>query len=316
MQANKLPLVSVRLMTYNHADFIKDAMIGIMNQRTNFLVEVVVGDDFSTDNTLVIIHSYSETDNIKIKILNRSIGGEYWQKRQKLGRLFNFANILENCKGKYIALLDGDDYWTDPYKLQKQVDFLEANPDYGLVYTDIKPVDENGNALQETPSFVGLRDAYKSGSIFFDLLNVNFVTTPTVCFRAKLMPKEFAAKWYVYDMWIWLNIAMVSKIKFFNTITAAYRKHPGGITNVRGHLAARQIHIYADVVTKFLRDKHRVTEDKAHQEIFYIKVLGVFMSKKILFNIKTNLIKLLFIRGYLLSFLWWATNFKIRQITK
>src|SRR5690606_33947270 len=121
--------VSVRLMTFNHAPFIREAIESILMQKTNFFVEVVVGDDFSTDSTLDILKQYESTDNIHIKILNRKKGDEYWFKRQERGRSYNFQNILENCTGKYVALLDGDDYWIDPLKLQKQVDFLEENPD-------------------------------------------------------------------------------------------------------------------------------------------------------------------------------------------
>lgn len=126
--------VSVRLMTFNHGNFIVDALDGINKQQTNFIFEVVIGDDFSSDNNLEKINKYRFTNkNIRLNILNRKVGGEYWIKRQKLGRLYNFTNIIENCEGKYIALLDGDDYWTDPLKLQKQVDFLESNMDYVLV---------------------------------------------------------------------------------------------------------------------------------------------------------------------------------------
>ena len=114
-------------MTYNHEPFIRDSIESILMQKTNFLVEVVVGDDFSTDNTLNILREYENTENVHIKILERKEGDAYWKERQKKGRLFNFFNIIQNCGGQYIAMLDGDDYWTDSLKLQKQVDFLEAN---------------------------------------------------------------------------------------------------------------------------------------------------------------------------------------------
>ncbi len=116
-------------MTYNHAEFIRACMESILIQKTTFPVEIVVGDDFSTDRTLEIIREFKNTEMITIKILERSFGDSYWIKRKKLGRLYNFINIIENCSGEYIALLDGDDYWTDPNKLQKQVDFLDKNPD-------------------------------------------------------------------------------------------------------------------------------------------------------------------------------------------
>ena len=132
-------ILSIRLMTYNHEDFIEEALKGIDAQITDFNFEVVIGDDFSTDNNLNIINNYKFTNkNITVNILNRKIGDEYWIKRQKLGRFYNIVNILQNCKGRYIALLDGDDYWTDPYKLQKQVDFLESNKDYFFVSSNSK----------------------------------------------------------------------------------------------------------------------------------------------------------------------------------
>jgi len=124
------PLVSVRLMVYNNEPFIRETIESILIQKTVFKVEVVVGDDFSSDNTLNIIRTYKSSDKISIRILDRPKKGEYWRKRKEKDASVrtNFMDIIENCKGKYIALLDGDDYWTDPLKLQKQVDLLEANP--------------------------------------------------------------------------------------------------------------------------------------------------------------------------------------------
>ncbi len=126
------PLVSVRLMVYNNELFIRETIESILMQKTDFKVEIVVGDDFSTDNTLNIIRSYSNTEKITIRILDRPEGGEYWQKRKAKNAFVrtNFMDIVENCRGKYIALLDGDDYWIDSLKLQKQVDLLEANPQF------------------------------------------------------------------------------------------------------------------------------------------------------------------------------------------
>jgi len=87
--------LSVRLMTFMHERFIKQAMDGIMMQKTNFKFEVVVGDDFSADRTLEIIKSFKNTESIDIKILKREKEEEYWQKRQKMGKLYNFTNILK-----------------------------------------------------------------------------------------------------------------------------------------------------------------------------------------------------------------------------
>lgn len=189
---NKQPLVSVRLMTYNHAAFIRDAMEGIMKQEISFPVEVVVGDDFSTDGTLDIIREYKDTANIKIKILERKVGDEYWGKRQEKGRLYNFINILENCKGKYIALLDGDDYWTDPKKIQKQVDFLKTNEDCVLCHHWHKLAVERNSRYQEV-------EAPKEGHGYYPqeksdvskvFCNKLRVKTRTILFRNVINPGD------------------------------------------------------------------------------------------------------------------------------
>lgn len=139
-------------MTYNHAAFIKEAMDGIIRQRTNFLVEVVVGDDFSQDDTLDIINSYCSTENIQIVVLRRTQEGAYGRARRKSGRLFNFVDTLRHCKGKYIALLDGDDYWTDPFKLQKQVDFMDLNENCCLCAHNASVLDdEKGQMVEVRP---------------------------------------------------------------------------------------------------------------------------------------------------------------------
>src|SRR5690606_6835599 len=104
-------LLSVRLQTYNHQDFIEEPLQEIENQITDFNFEVIIGDDFSTDDNVKIIKNFisnSKNSKIEFKLLNRTLGDDYWKKRQKQGRLYNFINTIENCSGKYIALLDGD----------------------------------------------------------------------------------------------------------------------------------------------------------------------------------------------------------------
>ena len=142
--------VSVRLMTYNHELFIREALESVMSQKTTFPVEVVVGDDFSTDRTLDIVREFSDTDNITINILDRPEGGEYAREREKYGRLYNFADILSNCSGEYIAWLDGDDYWGDESKLQQQVSFLDANPEYVIHFHDSLTVSEDDQVISRT----------------------------------------------------------------------------------------------------------------------------------------------------------------------
>ena len=117
--------VSVVMITYNHEKFIKEALESIFSQKTNFHYELIISNDCSTDNT----------DEVIKKIIDKNENGSlinYTNHHKNKGMIPNFLWSIQQAKGKYIALCEGDDYWVDPYKLQKQVDFLEANPDYSI----------------------------------------------------------------------------------------------------------------------------------------------------------------------------------------
>lgn len=125
-------LVSIQCITYNHESYIRHCLDGFVMQKTNFRFEVIVHDDASTDNTVEIIRQYVEKYPDIIKPIY-----EKENQYSKIGFDGIFRIMNEHSKGKYIAICEGDDCWTDPYKLQKQVDFLESHPDYILSHSDI-----------------------------------------------------------------------------------------------------------------------------------------------------------------------------------
>lgn len=143
------PLLSVRLISYNHEKFIRKALDSAIAQLTNFPIEIVIGDDFSTDSTLSICLEYQQKFPNKIRVLNRKVGDEYYVNRQRVGMMWNLIDVIKNCRGKYIAILEGDDYWIDPYKLQKQVDYMEARPDCSMTFHDALVLDERTNTTTE-----------------------------------------------------------------------------------------------------------------------------------------------------------------------
>jgi glycosyltransferase involved in cell wall biosynthesis len=120
------PLLSVRLITYNHEKFIAECIEGILNQITDFEFEIVIGEDASEDATASICQSYQQKHPNKIRLFHRSTTDKYRIDGQLSGRK-NFIDTLKACRGDFIALCDGDDYWVNPYKLQKQVDTLLAH---------------------------------------------------------------------------------------------------------------------------------------------------------------------------------------------
>jgi len=135
---------------------------------------------------------------------------------------------------------------------------LEANPDYGLVYSDIQMIDDN-KVILDTKFYKLQKTKYKSGNIFFDLLQGNFINTLTVCVRADLIkPLAETAKkhnlHFVYDYWFWLNISLKTKIKYVDEKLANYRVHDAGISRQPGFLQERLPHVYYNVLSDYLVD--------------------------------------------------------------
>jgi len=210
------PLVSICCLTYNHGVYIRDAIEGFLIQKTTFPFEILIHDDASIDNTAQIIREYElQYPHLIFPIYQKE---NQYSKGRRLTLRFN----VTRARGKYIALCEGDDYWTDPYKLQKQVDFLETNPEYGLCYTSAKVF------VQKTSTFSKTVIGSPVESFEELLLKPGIVTLTTVFRRAycegyssEVLP--YSTNWKMGDYPLWLYIATKSKMKFMEDITATYR---------------------------------------------------------------------------------------------
>jgi len=163
-------MVSVCMITYNQEKYIAEAIEGVLMQQTGFPVELIIGEDCSTDNTRNICLEYKEKHPDFIKLL---------LPEKNLGIMPNFIATLNACTGKYIALCEGDDYWIDPNKLQKQVDFLEANEDFSTCFHQVRIKKEHENIIVDDdiiPEVSNVTDIYK-------LARWNYIHTPSVVFR-------------------------------------------------------------------------------------------------------------------------------------
>ena len=276
-------MLSVRLMTYNHEYYIEEALRGIDAQKTDFDFEVVIGDDFSTDNTLEQIKKFSFSNpRLQVNLLERKKGDEYDRQRQEKGRLFNFVDILNNCKGKYIALLDGDDYWTDPLKLQKQVDFLEENEEYAICFHNVKEINLFTNNSRIIPDF-------KENTVkkIEDYILNNKTATCSILFERKyLMVPTWFHKVSFGDLALVLIIMNNSTKKgmVLSDTMGVYRVHAGGIhgsfsQNNRSLIKARKQHVqFIKIVFKNYLNK------KEYQKYYYQKLINTYKELSFLYK--------------------------------
>jgi glycosyltransferase involved in cell wall biosynthesis len=226
--SSDVPKVSVRLPCYNEEKNIAQAIESILVQRTDFEIEIVVGDDFSTDKTSQIISEYAHKHPQVIRVLKREKGDHYNQLRQKYGRSYNYVDILYNCRGSYVAQLDGDDYWTSPDKLQRQADFLDANPDCSVCFHDVECLYENG----ENPKYaIAVPKVRKERYTLEDLLRKNFMVHSSVMFRRGLFG-EFPGIFlgiYPADWVLHILNAQYGDIGHISEVMGVYRVHSGGV---------------------------------------------------------------------------------------
>ena len=206
-------LVSVSCVTYNHSKYIRQCLDGFLMQKTNFAFEVLIHDDASNDDTADIIREYESKYPDKIKPIYQT------ENQYSKGISPTFKFNIPRVKGKYIAMCEGDDYWTAPLKLQQQVDFLESNPDYGLVWARAKAFYHTENRFGELRGRVA-KD-------FNALIQKNCIPTLTVMYRNKCLNgyMEYinGNNWKMGDYPLWLYISSRSKIHFMDEVVAVYR---------------------------------------------------------------------------------------------
>jgi glycosyltransferase involved in cell wall biosynthesis len=214
------PLVDVAIVTYNHEEFIAQAIESVLAQETDFPYRLIVGDDCSSDNTQTIVKRYAERypDRITTLLYTNHLGIVH---KERLG-----IKILGLCTAKYVALLDGDDYWTSAHKLQEQVNFLESYPDFAICFHNVTVWYEDGS--QPNRNFCPPHQ--KNISTLEDLLDHNFIPTCSAMFRSGLcepLPNWFsdvsAADWALHI----LN-AQHGKIGYIDQVMATYRIHHRG----------------------------------------------------------------------------------------
>lgn len=216
-------LVSIRCTAYNQEKYIGKCLDGFVNQVTNFRFVAVVHDDASTDNTAGIIRQYAEKyPDIIVPIFETE--NQYSKKDGSLYKIMDKA-----CTGKYIATCEGDDFWEDPYKLQKQVDYMEAHPECNLVHTRFSYVDLQGNKTP-TPNVplyqeIESLDNEKSGYIW----HYHLVKSTTILFCTCLFRRSsLIGEKILIDYGWFMSSTRKGTVHFLDEITSCYRINPAG----------------------------------------------------------------------------------------
>ena len=216
-------LVSVCIISYNHEAFIKKTIDGVLSQQTNFNFDIVISDDFSSDNTRSICENYANKHPDIIKIIHSE---------KNIGAIPNFIRTLKACSGKYVAFCEGDDYWIDPLKLQKQVDFLENNPECSLCFHDALILWDNKSL---PPKYFCSKNQKKTSTVE-DVIEKWFIPSASMVFRNKYinpLPAWFRDI-YNGDWALQMLLAEKGKIAYINEIMSVYRKNPGALSGGKG----------------------------------------------------------------------------------
>lgn len=209
------PKVSILTIAYNQEKYIRQTLESFIMQKTDFKFEIVISDDCSTDKTPEIIMEYARKypDIFNTTLRKKNIGS--WQ---------NFLGVLKEARGEYIALCEGDDYWTDSDKLQKQVNFLDDNSDYALCFHPVRVIFDNNEEKESV--YPDIKD--RSKFTVRELLQHNFIQTNSVMYRRQKyenMPGDIMPG----DIFLHLYHAQFGKIGFIDRVMSVYRRHPGGI---------------------------------------------------------------------------------------
>ena len=218
-------IVAIKCLVYNHEPYLRDCLEGFVMQQTNFPFVAIVHDDASTDGSTIIIREYEKKYPNIIKPIYET-ENQYAKHDGSVTRIMNAA--IDATGVKYVAMCEGDDYWTDPLKLQKQVDFMEANPEYGLCYTDYSVCDEFGNITEESH----FKTSQRKPILTFEehLFSQGYIAPMTWLFRKDVytsitndMIQGTTDGTYVLA----LEFFAKSKVAYLFDTTATYRVHQG-----------------------------------------------------------------------------------------
>lgn len=278
---NNKVLVSVCIMAYNHEKYITQSLDSALMQHTNFPFEIILGEDESTDGTREICVEYANKYPDRIRLFLRSRKDVIYLNGNPTGR-FNFIENLKSCRGKYIALLDGDDYWTDENKLQKQVDFLENNKEVSFTCSRFNILDDKEGIIRNHAD-----DLFADGKdkliTIENLFNPFVVKISTIIFRTDFLKDiDFSIK-YFKDIHLYVHLLEQGNGYCSNHVMATYRMSASGIwsqidENKRKHIF---YFIATSLIIKYRKKYDSLIRYYNNSFYSYASILNTLSKRKI-----------------------------------
>lgn len=286
--------VSVLITTYNQEGFIAQAVGSALMQKVDFPYEIVIGEDASTDQTREIVLEFARKYPDKVCVLLRDAVAARRDRVAGLGGKGSFVNCLAACKGEYVALLDGDDYWTSPHKLQRQVDFLDQHPEFAISFHKAKIVyadmTQSPNPPLPQPEVLSLED----------LLVANPMAACSVVFRRGLFGElpDWFDRVALGDWAIHIMNAQHGKIGCINETMAAYRLHAGGMWPSLSPVGQRfEMIKLLDHVDSYLGRKYR-NQINAAKAVWYRQLASIYFEQGKQLKGKYYQLKSYWLRGF------------------
>jgi glycosyltransferase involved in cell wall biosynthesis len=264
------PLISVCIITFNQENYISGALDSILMQKCSYPFELIIGEDCSTDRTRQICEDYAKKYH-EIKLLDSS---------GNLGMTANFYRTISAATGKYIALCEGDDFWTDPLKLEKQVRFLVQHPEYGMICTDYDTI----NILNNETRVGFLKTIYgiqKESDIQLEdyIFKRIYIRTLTAAFCRDILTnynneidEAVSLNRAVGDLPLWLYILTKYKVKYWPVSTATYRISPGTASRLTDPNARYEFECSIMDIIEFFIEKTKLPASYSRKLNIYRKI--------------------------------------------
>jgi glycosyltransferase involved in cell wall biosynthesis len=265
-------IVDIVMTTYNQEKYIAMAIESAITQICNFRYRLIIGEDYSSDGTKQICRKYADLYPTKIVLI---------ENKSNLGLIKNYLNCFDNCQSKYIAILEGDDYWVSPLKLQSQVDFLNNN-DYGLIHSNFYCYNDDSKRRIYNPGRLNKYCVNNQGFVYTKLLWNNFICPLTVVFKADLLDnidRDFliSNKLNTIDYYLWLYFSKITKFGYQDEIFGVYNISSNSISNSvdiskKINFEQTKENILKHILTKYPNDDFKIE--------YYYDVKNIYLLYK------------------------------------